>query len=52
MCGVAGFIDRGPRASSYDLADTARAMADAIAYRGPDDYGVWTDRAAGLAFSH
>src|SRR5262245_16175583 len=52
MCGIAGFIDRSRCAGSYDLADTARRMADAIAHRGPDDSGVWVDWAAGLAFSH
>jgi asparagine synthase (glutamine-hydrolysing) len=27
-------------------------MADAIAHRGPDDCGVWTDPAAGVALAH
>jgi asparagine synthase (glutamine-hydrolysing) len=27
-------------------------MANAIAYRGPDDQGVWTDEEAGIAFGH
>jgi asparagine synthase (glutamine-hydrolysing) len=29
-----------------------RAMADALANRGPDDHGVWTDQAAGIGFGH
>lgn len=27
-------------------------MADALAHRGPDDHGVWTDTAAGIALGH
>jgi asparagine synthase (glutamine-hydrolysing) len=30
----------------------ARAMTDAIVHRGPDDSGVWTDAAAGIALGH
>ena len=45
MCGIAGLWTRPGR----DL-NVAGAMADAIAHRGPDDRGVWTDPAAGIAF--
>jgi asparagine synthase (glutamine-hydrolysing) len=27
-------------------------MTDAVAHRGPDDYGIWTDRALGLFLGH
>lgn len=50
MCGIAGFFSGnplGPEALAW-----ARAMADAIAYRGPDDSGAWMDQAAGVAFGH
>lgn len=50
MCGVAGFWDESlGRAASP--SETARAMADAIRHRGPDDGGVWTDDAAGIALA-
>ncbi|CCG43051.1 asparagine synthase (glutamine-hydrolyzing) [Magnetospirillum molischianum] len=52
MCGIAGFRDVTPRAAGNGLGETARAMGDAIRHRGPDDWGVWTDDAAGLALSH
>lgn len=29
-----------------------RAMTDAIAHRGPDDTGVWSDQSAGLGLAH
>jgi asparagine synthase (glutamine-hydrolysing) len=49
MCGIAGFFD--PRRScdpgAYD--GIAGAMADRLAHRGPDDRGVWSDAAAGIA---
>lgn len=51
MCGFVGFMARGPRPVA-DLAPTVRAMADAIAHRGPDDEGVWTDAATGVALAH
>ena len=51
MCGITGFwqlndfIAEGARA-------TATQMAAAIAYRGPDDYGVWLDEGANFALAH
>ena len=51
MCGIAGFIDaRGtlPRA----LAAKGSAMAASLHHRGPDDYGVWVDPAAGISLAH
>jgi asparagine synthase (glutamine-hydrolysing) len=52
MCGIAGFLD--PRGSSdrATLETTARAMARAIAHRGPDDEGAWADPDAGIALGH
>ena len=51
MCGLTGFWK-----SEYFSADTAPAvalkMAERIAYRGPDDSGVWVDEATGLALAH
>src|SRR5215813_9393826 len=50
MCGIAGLLD--PRASPEALARAAKAMADALAHRGPDGDAVWVDPGAGLAFGH
>ncbi|MEJ7775873.1 MAG: asparagine synthase (glutamine-hydrolyzing) [Sphingomicrobium sp.] len=47
MCGIAGLWTK----AGGDLS-VARAMADTIAHRGPDDDGVWTDEAAGIALAH
>jgi asparagine synthase (glutamine-hydrolysing) len=48
MCGIAGIW----RAGGADLAETASAMARSLRHRGPDDHGVWSDTAAGIALSH
>lgn len=50
MCGIAGFIAGG--AAGRDPEPIARRMADAIARRGPDDHGIWSDREAGVALAH
>src|SRR5512134_2796401 len=51
MCGIAGFWQaRG--APHADLAADARAMADTLAHRGPDDEGVWVDPGACIALAH
>ena len=51
MCGFSGFWDLagGPEP---ELAALARAMADTLAHRGPDDAGVFVDPAAGYATGH
>jgi asparagine synthase (glutamine-hydrolysing) len=51
MCGVAGFLARHA-APDEAMADTARRMASTLAHRGPDDAGVWTDAAHGIALGH
>ncbi|EGR0413165.1 asparagine synthase (glutamine-hydrolyzing) [Vibrio cholerae] len=47
MCGIAGYWQR-------DCADTsiALSMAEAIVTRGPDDFGVWSERESGIALAH
>ncbi len=45
MCGITGFIGKG------ELADLRR-MTDAIAHRGPDDAGYWSDEARGVHLGH
>ena len=48
MCGLAGLLtsDAGGR---VDLDAAIRRMVEPLTHRGPDDSGVWTDRAAGVA---
>lgn len=52
MCGIAGFIDPHLTSNDAEIARRARAMGTAIAHRGPDASGIWTDDAFGLALSH
>jgi asparagine synthase (glutamine-hydrolysing) len=47
MCGIAGMLTSGAVSDA-----TMRAMADAIANRGPDDAGTWVDPGAGIGFAH
>ncbi len=51
MCGITGFITPSGKGRGF-LADTAKAMSDAIRHRGPDDSDVWVDEKAGLALGH
>ncbi|MGD9727572.1 MAG: asparagine synthase (glutamine-hydrolyzing) [Nitrospiraceae bacterium] len=48
MCGIAGILS--PNAG--ELGSIAGDMVRRIAYRGPDDCGVWCDEAAGVALGH
>ncbi len=50
MCGIAGLIDL--KRGNADVGRRARAMIDAIAYRGPDGADVWSDVEAGVALGH
>ena len=45
MCGIAGFAGAG------DEADLRRMVA-AVASRGPDDTGFWSDRARAVHLGH
>lgn len=49
MCGIAGLWNAVEPA---ELEAAARAMADAVAHRGPDGSGVWLQPDAQLALSH
>lgn len=49
MCGIAGLIEFDSR---EQLEARARAMADTLVHRGPDDAGVWEDPDAGVALAH
>ena len=50
MCGIAGVWRRGQQPEA--LADTVRAMTDAIRHRGPDADGLWQDEQCGVALGH
>src|SRR6516162_4065905 len=51
MCGIAGVLDfRGNFDVQFERQ--AAAMSDCLAYRGPDDHGLWSDPEAGLALVH
>lgn len=51
MCGLAGFLVT-PSSFPAEASAHARAMANAIQHRGPDDAGIWMDDAAGIALAH
>lgn len=50
MCGIAGIITRA--ASTTPACELARNMAHALAHRGPDDRGLWTDESRHVALAH
>jgi asparagine synthase (glutamine-hydrolysing) len=52
MCGIAGFIDRRPSHSAETLAHAVNRMTQALAHRGPDDFGHWLNADAGVALGH
>jgi len=47
MCGIAGILNVAERHEPPTL-ELLTAMVSAIRYRGPDEYGVYRDRRAGL----
>ena len=51
MCGLTGFVHRNGFQTDLAHAIAAR-MADTIAHRGPDDWGVWLDEHAGIGLAH
>ncbi len=51
MCGIAGFIGAASNAGGGAGA-IAEAMAASIAYRGPDDRGIWIDAETETALVH
>jgi len=48
MCGLTGFLQTAG-GSEADLSATVARMSRCLRHRGPDDEGVWTDGAAGIA---
>ncbi|WP_395687145.1 asparagine synthase (glutamine-hydrolyzing) [Caenimonas koreensis] len=49
MCGIFGYWDRARRALP---ADALEAMAQRLAHRGPDDEGIWSQPARGVAIGN
>jgi asparagine synthase (glutamine-hydrolysing) len=49
MCGLTGIFDVHHSIDADALSTTARRMAATLVHRGPDDEGLWTDAAAGIA---
>jgi len=49
MCGITGLLSPAPRP---DAQDVLRAMTDTLAHRGPDDWDLWLDAAAGVGLGH
>lgn len=52
MCGIVAALAPRVGLGRADLEARASRMAAAIAHRGPDADGVWSDAAAGLVFGH
>jgi asparagine synthase (glutamine-hydrolysing) len=51
MCGFSGFLGYGS-IHSNDWPELLEKMGCAIAHRGPDDAGFWTDANAGIGLVH
>ena len=52
MCGIAGLVHFEANVGEGELVSQARAMATAMAHRGPDDSGAWADARSGVALGH
>lgn len=52
MCGIAGFFNPVAATNEQTLRAVATQMGDALAHRGPDGAGIWTDARCGLALAH
>jgi asparagine synthase (glutamine-hydrolysing) len=52
MCGITGFLHFDCASASVGPTQAVAAMTAALAHRGPDGDGVWSDAAAGIALGH
>jgi asparagine synthase (glutamine-hydrolysing) len=50
MCGFAGYA--GGAVSGQEALSVLRRMSDAIAHRGPDDFGCWVDDEVRVGLAH
>ncbi|MDB5924057.1 MAG: hypothetical protein JWN13_2993, partial [Betaproteobacteria bacterium] len=48
MCGIAGILSVGPGCLP-PARDALIRMGSALFHRGPDEFGIYRDRSAGLA---
>src|SRR5262245_61159115 len=51
MCGFTGFLALSKTGLPAGLQGVARAMADTLKHRGPDDSGTWQDENLPLVFA-
>jgi asparagine synthase (glutamine-hydrolysing) len=52
MCGITGFWDPALRENELDARMLIQRMSGALARRGPDGHGAWTDDQFGVALGH
>jgi len=52
MCGIAGLVQLTAGKRISGATSRARAMADCMSHRGPDDAGVWESADGSVALSH
>ena len=52
MCGIAGFITTGSTNSLEKKQRFLVNMTDAVAHRGPDNSGYWSDAKTGVWLGH
>lgn len=52
MCGFTGFLTSNAPFNDLEANRLLHRMGDAIANRGPDSFGCWTDPASGLGLAH
>ena len=52
MCGIAGLLSKRQSSDELTIGGGLRAMAGAIAHRGPDAEGFWIDPQASVGLAH
>jgi asparagine synthase (glutamine-hydrolysing) len=52
MCGVTAILSGTRKHAPLELRSHVAAMARALAHRGPDGMGVWSDPGCEFAFGH
>lgn len=52
MCGIAGLINKRHKFSNEEITQILSKMAGSMAYRGPDDEGVWIDETNFCGLTH
>lgn len=49
MCGITGYLNLAANQLDDEMVPLVQRMAKTLTHRGPDDFGAWTDPAAGVA---